>query len=328
MLSRCQHFFDSLGVNGSGSDIIMTSSELIEACCHEAIEVLATSMEEYLKKNNESSADHGTFKRGVVVLGWLVGILCDEKLEASTDTSVFVSDDVAPKDVKEGDTIWYVTDGTVNDSPRVKANIVKIHTDDLTNLYFTIELPNYGNRTNNDNSDDNDESSEVIVRQTVAQRLKNQQFQVEIEAVSSSSSSSASSSSAIGSDVVCVHRAEEAIVSNLVEPYLLLGDDDNSDSCLAEADSELLNTLISCCGLRGRSGIGINRFDVFQLINGLGTECCKLLLGLLIDDEEGGDDDEEEEEEEAIMEQFSSKLTRLPLLFTRHHHQQQHYHRQ
>ena len=46
MLSRCRHFFDSLGVNGSGSDMIMTSSELIEACCYEAIEVLASSMEE------------------------------------------------------------------------------------------------------------------------------------------------------------------------------------------------------------------------------------------------------------------------------------------
>jgi len=98
-----------------------------------------------------------------------------------------------------------------------------------------------------------------------------------------------------------------------VKPYLLLGDDDNSDSCLAEAASELLNTVISRCGLRGRSGIGTNRFDVFQLSNGLGTECCELLLGLLIDDEEGGDDDDDEEEEEAIMEQFSSKLTRLSL---------------
>merc|ERR1719491_2459157 len=182
MLSRCQYFFDYLGVGGSGSDTMTMSSELIEACCYEAIEVLATSMQHYSNKNNESSSDNGTIERGVVVLDWLVGLLCDEKLIASSDSSVVLLDDVTPQDVKEGDTLWYITDGTVNDSPRVKATIMKIHTDDFPNLYFTIEA--YGDGTNND---DNDKSSGVIVRQTVAQRLKTRQFPAGVESASSSS---------------------------------------------------------------------------------------------------------------------------------------------
>ena len=151
---------------------------MLEKCCYEATEVLVEAMG---KENGGKSV--GSVERGVVVLGYLIGLLCEERgvVVSSSETSKEKTeeeeeekDDVDPKEVKEGDTLWYVTNPTdPPSSTRTKATVEKIHRDDFPNLYFTVRLSN--DDSNRDGAEDGAPPSpkeEPVVKQTVAERLK------------------------------------------------------------------------------------------------------------------------------------------------------------
>jgi len=247
VVARCHHLLRSIGEIPLG---------VIEACCHRAIDVLAGEMERYSSTVDGGCTDEGV-ERGVIVLGYLVGLFCDRtgvKIVVPIDV-----DNVPPSDekvdqaaVKEGDVLWYVNDGGKADSTRVQATVTEVHTDDLPHLYFTIRLDN-----------DNDAGKESkVVRQTVAARLRTRPLPPTPTLTAPLPARATDKS---------VRRLEEAMVSRLVLPYLA------GEGVIAEAAAEVTNVVISRCGLggskRGTGGIGTVRYDVFLALTKLGQVC-------------------------------------------------------
>ena len=192
----------------------------------------------------EDSTSTLFINRAIVVLDWLVGMIMPKFIPAP---NVIITDDsIDQSEIKEGDKLWYITDGNNANSERVKAKIMKVHTDDLPNLYFTIAFSG-------------DESS---TKQTIATRLKKHN-QVFVQKGSTESLPVDSN----------VFRLEDTLVTKLVRP--LIQRPSGKAKIIA---AEVLNITVSYCGLQGKSGIGTTRFDVFQIISRLEQDLVAALL--------------------------------------------------
>ncbi len=190
---------------------------------------------------------------GIVVLDWFLGLILSKFIPASDNSSIS-NDDIKQTDVKEGDGLWYVLDGTKSDSKRIKVTVVKVHTDDFPNLYFTIQYLN--------------EVGENISKQTIADRLKNQEHSPLVEMTSS----------------LCirnegfVQKVEDKIVQKIVTPII-----QNPAGEMKDMVCEVINSVLSHCGLQGKGGIGTTRFDVIQAISKLSQDVLTNLLAEKID---------------------------------------------
>jgi hypothetical protein len=219
-LSRCGYMSSLLGGIEKSSDAD-TKSFISDSICE---------LSSLMKDQSHEEEMHIT----VGVLDWFIGLILDKHVPSPVlDLS---TDEVNPNEVKEGDTFWYIIDGTKQESERVKATIVKIHADDFPNLYFTIQV---GDST----------------RQTISSRLRKHPLHIKktIKAIKSTNS--------------LIPWIEESITTKIVKPHFF-----DSDSLINEAAAECLNIVISRCGLQGSTGIGSMRYDIFQLMTKLEKE--------------------------------------------------------
>ena len=215
---RCENFAHLL------SDHL--SNIKIELCIYKLIDML-------VMVQKEDSTSTSFINRAIVVLDWLVSMIMPKFCPAPQ--VIFTDDSIDQCEIKEGDELWYITDGNNANSERVKAKITKVHTDDLPNLYFTIACS----------------GGESSTKQTIATRLKRHN-QVLVQNESTKSKPADSN----------VFRLEDTLVTKLVKP-LIQRPSENAKNIAAE----VLNIIISSCGLQGKSGIGTTRFDVFQIIS-------------------------------------------------------------
>lgn len=194
----------------------------LEACLNKVVEILSGEVQ-------NDSIDVAFTNRGIVVLDFLVGHLFSKLTPKPLEE---VDDNVDQSEVKEGDEFWYVSDGQNENSDRLRCTIMKIHTDDFPNLYFTVSI---GDKS----------------KQTIAARLKKHAFNPSMKMQEQTEN--------IDSSLL---RLEDVLASKLIQPCTQNGGNDKKTIA-----SELLNTLISFCGLQGKKGIGSTRFEVYQIIS-------------------------------------------------------------
>ena len=223
----CAKFLSMLG----GRETL--SGSLVECWFHQTVTFLARSMQ------NNDRVD--IIAKGVAVLSQIVELVllrvlpekssypCEVKLDASS--------------IKEEDTVWYISD-MENPESRDEAKVVKIHRDIPAELYFTIRL------------EQNDETQE---RQTVVDRLR------KTPATFLQQSEEGSFETIDGVRVDAITEPEislrrhfvQEMMDRLVKPF--------SESWPIPS-SEILNIMISQCGIFGEKGLGTMHYDVFQLL--------------------------------------------------------------
>lgn len=234
---RCQQLLDFLG----GANEVGTS--VIEECIFEVTQILLTCMNSSTNAITHHIAEIG---QGICIFDWLLSLL---RLKVAPEDHIcFDADSVDPSEIVEGDILWYMVDGNRLDSDRVNATVIKIHTDDYPNLYFTINIQ--------------DEVGSSTSRQTVANRLKKR----EKRKLTISNSNTAFTSDKF------IATVEERIMHQIIIPFL------NYDSpIIGEAAAECFNIVISRCGFKGKAGIGSARFDAFTSLSSLESELILLL---------------------------------------------------
>mmetsp|Transcript_5259 Transcript_5259/g.10027 ORF Transcript_5259/g.10027 Transcript_5259/m.10027 type:complete len:1897 (-) Transcript_5259:139-5829(-) len=205
-----------------GGDLIKESAETF---IFELIDFLSLSL-------NVQIVRKSVVTRACIVLDWLVGITLP-KFIPTLDLTI-LEDDLNQIDIKEGDELWYLTNGENLNSERKRVRVLKVHTDDFPNLYFSVEL------LSND--------SQADIKQTIASRLKRNQR----KAIQSDSASEISVNPLIV-------KLETSLISKLVKPFVKA----TSDEVIRVA-AEVLNITVSHCGLQGSGGIGTTRFEAFQ----------------------------------------------------------------
>ena len=201
----------------------------IESLIYKLVDLLATALKGKFVSNSFSN-------RGTILLDWFMSMRMPKFVPAP---KVFLDDDsIDQQDIREGDELWYVIDGSLANSERIKAKVLEVHTDDLPNLYFSIS------GVENDGSDSK-------TKQTIANRLKrHNQRNLQDELISSKPVDSS------------ILRLEETLVTRLVKPFIQ-GSPEHSMNLAAE----IFNVAISYCGLQGKSGLGTTRYDVFQFFS-------------------------------------------------------------
>ena len=164
----------------------------LEACLNKVIGILSDEVK------NES-IDLSFANRGIVVLAFLVGHLFSKLTPKLLEE---VDDDVDQSEVKEGDEFWYVSDGQNENSDRLRCTVMKIHTDDFPNLYFTVSI---GDKS----------------KQTIAARLKKQE--------SNSSMKMQEQTENVDSSLL---HLEDVLASKIIQPCIQSGRNDKKTNKL------------------------------------------------------------------------------------------------
>ena len=233
---RCENLLAALG-EGFKKDIIETYMFAL-------VDLLSREI------GKETASELYT-RRAVVVLDWFVGLLvpkCVPFEESST-----ADDDIDQSEIKEGDELWYIPDATNANSERVRVTVVKVHTDDLPNLYFSIKQRL--------------DSEDIKTKQTVGSRLKKLQY-------------SKGRNKVVPSPLpgTLIPRLEEAMILKLVKPFIT-----GSKEFARGIAAEILNSTVSHCGFQGKSGIGSTRFYAFQILSSMEQELLAMLTGTEVD---------------------------------------------
>jgi len=250
-VSRIRQFWELLG----GKDGL--SPEFIEACCREVVHHLS-SIVQVIYDENKSEEHFSHLTRGISVLDFLAGILFGKfertRHEVDSGEEKALADDVNASNIVEGDILWYVKDATSKDEKRMKVKVVKVHRDDFPNLYFTIREE--GGAIAGDTASE---------RQTVANRLKAQQFPVQNE-----------TKTAVRVKETDRKRQnfEELILKHLVKSRLAIPSLQGQPHSLSQIFADCINTAISRCGLTGKAGLGSVHYDVFHIITSLEKFVC------------------------------------------------------
>jgi hypothetical protein len=218
---RCSNLLHILG-----GDLIHENAEIF---IFELIDFLSISLD-------VQTVSKAILRRACIVLDWLVGITLPKFVPARN--LAVLEDNLNQNDIQEGDEVWYVTNGENVSSERKRARVLKVHTDDFPNLYFSIKL----------HSDDSQNDSEAGVKQTIATRLKRNQQQP----INSDSAASTLRDSLLA-------RIETALVSKIVKPFVKASSDE-----VKRVAAEVLNVVVSYCGLQGNGGVETTRFEAFQ----------------------------------------------------------------
>ncbi len=213
--SRCNYVSSLIG------GVESLSEDETKSFITTAMEILSTSLREGSEKDQLFC--------GVAILDWFISQHFD-KLNNPATLDPF-NENIAPAEIGEGQELWYIVDGNDATSDRAKVTIIKVHTDDFPNLYFTIQLA--------------DES----IKQTISSRLKKCPLPP-----------SRSSNETKAFDKL-IPWIEETVATKIVKPYLL----HETDLC-GNVAGECLNIILSYFGLSGGAGIGSLRYDIFQLL--------------------------------------------------------------
>ncbi len=216
-----------------------------EALVFKLIDMLSHHMK------NESVSDI-FIRRAVALLDLLVGHSVPKFVPHAE--AVGVDDDVAQEDIKEGDKLWYIPDISNTESERLNVTVLKIHTDDFPNLYFSIEL--------------NEDHEESKMKQTVSARLKRLRQSPSLSKHIASSQTPS----------ISTLRIEEDLILKLVKPFIT-----GSKDFLRLIAADILNCAVSHCGLQGKSGIGSTRFEAFQILSALEQESIVALSAEKVD---------------------------------------------
>lgn len=172
--------------------------------------------------------------REIAVLSQLVGLILSPIRPTSADQLV---DTLELDQVLEGDNVWYITNPE-EPSIREECTISKIHTDLPNEVYFTIKFQRDGLTQE---------------RQTIGDRLRAQ------SAASTPDKTSSDGTVAVqtvtGVDLSRRETLVKTIVNELVTPL--------SESW-TQVEYELLNIVISQCGIFGQRGIGSLHYSIFK----------------------------------------------------------------
>ncbi|KAL7486519.1 hypothetical protein ACHAW6_012114 [Cyclotella cf. meneghiniana] len=203
-------------------------TEFVQNCVVQCVDLLASYM-----KADERVACNQT----LTALSCLVSILFPSKLSivSGGDDSIFA------EDVKEGDSVWYEKAEGV----RVKATIVKVHTDDFPNLYFTIK----------------EENSQE--RQTVPNRLRRNPVD--------SCKVQLNEDNATNREVMGRY-----ILDRLVTPFIPKLHIHADLSIQNEVSAECISIVLSQIGVLS-FGIGSVRYEIFQIVSSLERSLCEVI---------------------------------------------------
>ncbi len=225
------------------------SVTLLEDSCVHTIDLLFAMMK------GEIPGDDLQIGRALTSLSFLMTILFPSECQIRGSNSDADVDVIASK-VKEGDSMWYER-GELRE--RVKATVVKIHTDDFPHLYFTIK-----------------EEGSKKERQTVAHRLKwnlvndNVSYNIppEMGDIDEKNCESTARREKIG----------RQIMDKLIQPHLSeVGLTNVANAILrSEMSAESINIVVSQCGVVSL-GIGSVRYDIFQAVTSIERYLCDAL---------------------------------------------------
>lgn len=214
-----------------------TGETLIEQSCLDGIDLLSTFMNDQARKKTKSMI------KAITSLSFLVSTLF--QTPSHYEIQPTEKDEIDPSDVKEGDSLWYELG-----SQRIKATVMKIHTDDFPNLYFTI-------REENSNRE----------RQTIASRFKRHP--------KSFNEQSTSSFVDDGEDSRREHIGR-LITDKILKPHLFRLQFNEESAIINEVSAEAVNIILSQCGLFS-AGIGSVRYEIFQGITSMLVLLCDSL---------------------------------------------------
>ena len=236
--------------------------DFLEMCCNETVCNLPKLFEKSMSsppRNQNSFIDIRTLD---ILTSYLFG-----EVHLSLDKKVEDGDVLNANEINVGDIVWYEHkpkadsenqyDSSVTN--RVQAKILKIHTDDFPNLYFTIGLTG---------------EKGFSERQTVASRLKKSQY----------SSCTTDSDPTIGpgqqrskeSDLRA-RRLEHQIFDKIVKCDFSSYSPERSNSSVLKAASKCVNIILNRCGLGDNVGLGSLRYDIFQIISNLDRTIVEIL---------------------------------------------------
>lgn len=250
---------------GSGGEEAIDDA-LLESCCAKLVEILVESWKEGNAVRSACVTD--------ALVSLLRGSLGEVTLRGDDDDGKTASHDykfepVVATDVRKGDALWYeekTEDGRNSDGDKqiVPVTVLKVHTDDLPHLYFTIGLKS---------GDDDAKSTE---RQTVANRLRTRTrsevrptFREVVPRTSSKELERAS-------------RLERLLVDKVVN--VGLSPDHHEHVISLDSASRCVDLLISHCGLVD-VGLGTPRYDVFRAVTALSQRLeTSLALSSSVDD--------------------------------------------
>jgi hypothetical protein len=212
-------------------DLLGGSSEL-NNCVQDLIATCIDLLTSFL---NDPETNVTNCRRTLAALSYLVSLQFSTKWSEKS-----VSEDcILAKDIKEGDSLFYEQ----ADGMRVKSRVLKIHTDDFPNLYFTIKEEN---------------ASEE--RQTVSSRLKRNPV-------------APTEAPLTEEDKSMRDQTARHIMDRLVKPFVSKLNF-HQDFCLQnEISAECINIIISQIGLVS-VGIGSVRYEIIQTVSSL--ESCLL----------------------------------------------------
>ncbi|KAL3808336.1 hypothetical protein ACHAXA_003234 [Cyclostephanos tholiformis] len=225
------------------------SVTILEDSCVHTIDLLHAMM------TGEMPGGNIPINRALTSLSFLMTVLFPSEghiRDSNKDADI----DVIASHVKEGDSMWYER-GELRE--RVKATVLKIHTDDFPHLYFTIK-----------------EEGSNQERQTVANRLKwnltndNASYNISAERVGLDNDNNG--------DTARREKIGRQIMDKLIQPSLSeaeLSDDDNA-ILRSEISAESVNIVVSQCGVVSL-GIGSVRYDIFQAVSSIKRNLCVAL---------------------------------------------------
>ena len=226
---------------------------LLEDSCVHTIDLLYAMLKEGMPRDGTRT------NRALTSLSFLMSILFPSERHIR-DSNNDVDVEVIAAHVKEGDSMWYER-GELRE--RVKVTVLKIHTDDFPNLYFTIK-----------------EEGSNQERQTVANRLK---WNLKSDYTSEHNTAHRER---VGQQIVDKNSADMAqrerfgrrLVDKLIHPFLseVRSGDDAYAMARSEISAESVNIAVSQCGFVSL-GIGSVRYEIVQAVSSIERNLCDAL---------------------------------------------------
>ena len=242
----CARLLSSVGAKNIGN-------ARTESWCHKLVEELEACLVD--------GDPMGRLDSGIAVLSQLIQLMFARIVPADLRRD----DEVVPRELNEGDEVFYIPDKE-DSSVREQAKIVKVHRDMPSELYFTIKLSERG-----------DQEPE---RQTVAERLRHQAFSPNqnLGIVEDSVDTQFVS----GRDISSEEQARRQGIVNLVMQKIVM----RFSTTWSGLTAEILNIVISQCGVSKDRGIGSLHYEVFSILTAIQSH----LKGLLDCEERNGDE--------------------------------------
>jgi hypothetical protein len=223
LTARMSELVDALG---GAAELV----DVAQSCPLLCVDLLATYM-------RQPDKDKELCQRTLTALSYLVAVLFPTKFQERSDKD----DSVLAENIQEGDSLWYEkAEGT-----RVKAAILKVHTEDFPHLYFTIK-----------------EENAQEERQTVSSRLKRNPTAFP--------------------EIISRQDDEDSrdylgryIMDNLVKPFDTTLRN-HLTSLQTEISAECINIILSQIGTVS-VGIGSVRYEIAQTVSSLERKLLELL---------------------------------------------------